>query len=218
MRKYLLAAGIAASALVAAAPASANVDFIFTPGPSHSPSGSDFTVVDDFNTPATALNGWTTGGAGAVVQSGSNTNGAQPSNSVPGDTPYLSVLGGGTATYTFSAPVNGFEFDWGSVDGYNTLTIFTNLNPGGYTRTGAFVPPANGDQSGNATNGLFTAFASPGELITGFKMESGTNSFEIDNVAVRAVPEPGAWALMILGFGGVGAAMRRRRREAMQFA
>lgn len=27
-----------------------------------------------------------------------------------------------------------------------------------------------------------------------------------------AVPEPGAWALMILGFGGVGATLRRRRQ------
>jgi hypothetical protein len=27
-------------------------------------------------------------------------------------------------------------------------------------------------------------------------------------------PEPGAWALMILGFGGVGAALRRRGRLA----
>jgi hypothetical protein len=25
------------------------------------------------------------------------------------------------------------------------------------------------------------------------------------------VPEPGAWAMMIMGFGGVGALMRRRR-------
>lgn len=28
-----------------------------------------------------------------------------------------------------------------------------------------------------------------------------------------AVPEPGAWALMILGFGGVGATLRRRRHS-----
>jgi hypothetical protein len=37
----------------------------------------------------------------------------------------------------------------------------------------------------------------------------------IDNVtfdvADAAVPEPGAWALMILGFGGVGSTLRRRR-------
>ncbi|WP_293379098.1 PEPxxWA-CTERM sorting domain-containing protein [Phenylobacterium sp. SCN 70-31] len=30
-----------------------------------------------------------------------------------------------------------------------------------------------------------------------------------------AVPEPGAWALMILGFGAAGAALRRRRGLAL---
>lgn len=31
------------------------------------------------------------------------------------------------------------------------------------------------------------------------------------------VPEPASWALMILGFGGIGAAMRRRARPAVRF-
>lgn len=35
-------------------------------------------------------------------------------------------------------------------------------------------------------------------------------------VAADAVPEPGAWALMILGFGGVGAALRRGPRRRPQ--
>lgn len=30
-------------------------------------------------------------------------------------------------------------------------------------------------------------------------------------VAVSAVPEPATWAMMLLGFGGIGASMRRRR-------
>jgi hypothetical protein len=30
-----------------------------------------------------------------------------------------------------------------------------------------------------------------------------------------AVPEPGTWALMLLGFGGMGLAMRRRRKPAL---
>lgn len=33
----------------------------------------------------------------------------------------------------------------------------------------------------------------------------------LDNVSVVAVPEPATWAMMIIGFGGVGALMRRRR-------
>lgn len=37
---------------------------------------------------------------------------------------------------------------------------------------------------------------------------SGTATFD-----VRAVPEPATWALMLLGFGGIGMAMRRSRRR-----
>jgi hypothetical protein len=33
-----------------------------------------------------------------------------------------------------------------------------------------------------------------------------------DNNGIDAVPEPAAWALMLLGFGGAGAVLRRRRR------
>lgn len=38
----------------------------------------------------------------------------------------------------------------------------------------------------------------------------------LDGVAgVPAVPEPGTWAMMLLGFGGMGVALRRRRRNAV---
>jgi hypothetical protein len=33
--------------------------------------------------------------------------------------------------------------------------------------------------------------------------------------AIAAVPEPATWGLMLLGFGGMGMAMRRRRRPAL---
>ena len=40
----------------------------------------------------------------------------------------------------------------------------------------------------------------------------------LDNVSVVAVPEPASWALMMLGFGGLGAALRRRRHAAAAVA
>ena len=43
----------------------------------------------------------------------------------------------------------------------------------------------------------------------------GQGGFELDNVvlnsAVAAVPEPATWAMMLVGFGGIGFAMRRRK-------
>ena len=42
-------------------------------------------------------------------------------------------------------------------------------------------------------------------------LRSSSNSFESDNFAVAAVPEPATWAMMIMGFGTIGALMRRRQ-------
>ena len=35
------------------------------------------------------------------------------------------------------------------------------------------------------------------------------------NVTISAVPEPGTWALMLLGFGAIGLTLRSRRRPAL---
>lgn len=50
--------------------------------------------------------------------------------------------------------------------------------------------------------------------------EEGTNSnqnFAYFTLASAAVPEPGTWAMMLLGFAGVGLAMRRRGQKGLQY-
>jgi hypothetical protein len=39
---------------------------------------------------------------------------------------------------------------------------------------------------------------------------SNGNAFEIDNHAVITVPEPGSWALMLIGLGALGFVAKRR--------
>lgn len=56
------------------------------------------------------------------------------------------------------------------------------------------------------------------KIIARFQNQSG--QFGIDNLdewgpQISAVPEPSAWALMILGFGAAGATLRRARRAAL---
>ena len=45
------------------------------------------------------------------------------------------------------------------------------------------------------------------------KQNCGCGTFETDNHTVAAAPEPAIWVLMILGVGGMGAALRTRRRR-----
>src|SRR4051794_38972006 len=114
---------VASLAGVASVTAPANAATFAFVGGAHSPTGG-FSVVDTFVD--------TTGLTGSLYQiktPPSDSNGAPPANSVPTGTSYLSVLANGSATYTFSGPVSAFQFDWGSVDAYNTLSFASNLAP-----------------------------------------------------------------------------------------
>jgi hypothetical protein len=53
------------------------------------------------------------------------------------------------------------------------------------------------------------------DLNTGAATRIGTvGSGNLIGISVAPVPEPGTWAMMLIGFGAVGAAMRRRRQTA----
>jgi hypothetical protein len=45
---------------------------------------------------------------------------------------------------------------------------------------------------------------------------TGGNSLNTISIHNGAVPEPGTWALMILGFGGAGAMIRSTRRKLVR--
>lgn len=117
----------------------------------------------------------------------------------------------GLYTIGFSAyvPFNGFgnafnAFFTGSVAG-ETLATFDvdSSTPGQWVH---YAGVAN-----ITTAGAYT---------TTFQFNSGdrpAGDVVIDRVYIvagNAIPEPGTWALMILGFGGAGAALRRSRRMA----
>ncbi|WP_445191669.1 Npun_F0296 family exosortase-dependent surface protein [Sphingomonas sp. Tas61C01] len=195
-----------------AAPASAATFGFVQMGASPS---SGYTVINTFDTAAGLI------GAGfAIKVPPADSNGAPPASSIPAGTPYLSVFGGGSATYNFTSLVNSFQFDWGSIDAYNTLTIVSNMGPDiVIPGSASFTNPANGNQSAPATNGLFTVFGGEGEFFKSVTFSSTGNSFEVDNLAIAAVPEPATWAMMLIGFGLIGATARyRRRHNAVTYA
>ncbi len=210
MTKYSLTFLACAGALAAASPAHAAATFTFQPGAGNLGAGEVLYSNFDATTVMPA-------GSGSLLLSPPDTNqGAEPAFGDQGDR-YLSVLGGGSATFMFDGPQSQVGLDYGSADSYNTFVVFL-ASGGTQTWTGQdilnTVPAfANGDRSSATTNGRLTFLAGAGDAITGIRLLSSQNSLEVDNIGVvAAVPEPGTWAMMLIGFGAIGFSMRRRQR------
>lgn len=91
-----------------------------------------------------------------------------------------------------------------------TLTAFTTA---GQQVQQAFDIPSNGFFYLNATGGDLIdrfSFAANGSVEDVRQIRIGGVQ-EIGEQVSAAVPEPATWAMMILGFGGLGAALRARR-------
>jgi hypothetical protein len=53
--------------------------------------------------------------------------------------------------------------------------------------------------------------AAPYSITARYTIVAPTHGESLANISVAGIPEPGAWALMIMGFGMAGAILRRRR-------
>lgn len=71
-------------------------------------------------------------------------------------------------------------------------------------------------------NGFFNASAIDGQLIDYFTIAANGSIGDVRQIRIGGVtaivPEPASWAMMIMGFGGMGAMMRRRRASVATFA
>ena len=212
MKKIVIAAALAA---IASTGANAAITMTSQAGPWVNP-GFAATALYDFETPAPFTGGLVTNTSvsGIRAQPWSSTGNyatVSPSDGTPG----IFDLS------TFGA-ITKISLLWGSIDNYNDLDVLDASDNVLATFNGATViASANGDQSNPATNRLVTLTLTGASMDAAAKLRfrSTGNAFEFDNVAIQtaAVPEPATWGMMILGFGLVGSAMRRRS-AAVSFA
>ena len=119
------------------------------------------------------------------------------------------------------APSTSLGLLWGTVDSGDTRNLITTAGPGGIDKiTGSEVLQACADQGFSCSDGATNVFLRINGLdtFTSAKFtDRDANSFEFVPLA-SAVPEPATWAMMILGFFGIGGlAMVKRRREGHSF-
>ena len=218
VKRVLQGIVVFASVGLGTAPASAAVTalsagVLFNGGPvvtfDSSPASSSGTILG----PVT-LGGISFSGSGLIFNA-SNGNSAQP---LYDHTNYLTILGGGSETLGFSQPRRRFGLYIGSLDTYNSIEFLNNgmsvaTFDGNAIVAGAGVLAglaANGGQSSDASN-RFVSFAfSAAQSFDTVILRSASNSFEVDNIS--AVPEPSTWAMMLVGFLGLGFVVSRKSK------
>jgi hypothetical protein len=130
-------------------------------------------------------------------------------------TPYLTVPGpnsNGTGSFkvALASTADYFGLLWGSMDTYNTLTFWHQGSVvGSFTGSDVADPTATGNQ-GVAGQNRYVNFSD--FLFDEFELHSNGFAFEVDNIAVAPVPEPGTIFLMGLGVAGLVAWRKKFRK------
>jgi hypothetical protein len=115
-----------------------------------------------------------------------------------------------TATIDFSNDLAGNY--WVSLNTSTPDLLFTALTITPITGSGS-ITYVGGPTSAIT---LLAGSLGVGSYHLTFSGNSPSGGAEAGSLTFRtAVPEPGTWALMLLGFGGIGLALRRRRRPAL---
>jgi len=218
MRKTLFGmAAVAALTISSAASASITVG---TNTPSVSPIYAGPTPITyDFSSSIPSLTG------GAIKTGNDGLNSSIPLGS---DGTYYSVgphdgSPGVIDLSSWGGTIDSFTLLWGSIDGatdtsYNVLEFLDASNAVLATFRGTDVSAtASGCTTCSDTN-RYVQFLLTGTDMTNFRklrLSSSQNAFEIDDIVIHAVPEPATWALMLVGFAGIGMSLRRRRQTAL---
>jgi PEP-CTERM motif len=137
-------------------------------------------------------------------------------------TTYFSVEGGGTELATWATPQTSLRIYWGSIDGnaggndnLNSLAITVD----GYTLTGADLVSLGALGIGSQTSPKDNQWVTITGLspFTQVNFSSTRNAFEFSLGTIGA-PEPSTWAMMVIGFAGLGYAAFRRNSKGRALA
>ena len=211
--RALFASAALAATVAIAAPAAA---LTLTLMPNDQPLPAGQVMIEDFDGPIAA--GFTfTQNHGAYVRSGADGVASGVSAPPPGDlTNYETVEGGGMATLTTTGLLTSFSFYLGSPDTFNTVKFY-GLDGYEATLSGQNILGPAGVDNGDQGFGRRVSYDFGANRVNKIEFISAGNSFEFDSLAgtlQAGVPEPTTWGLMIMGFGGIGAMIRRRRMVA----
>lgn len=196
----------------------ANGNYNFTNGPVSLPGGITFTA-----SPGPGGSGNPNGNSGMGSVIGQGDYGLNGNGTFGGNATYIGVnSGGGYDTLTFSTPVSTFGAYWNYAVPLGEQAWWTDPTISTFTAGGTLI--ASFDLATLApisTPGAFNAFEFRGivdsmaqigyvEFGGSYLLLAGT-----PNGSVGGIPEPSTWAMLMIGFAGLGLAGYRASRRGV---
>lgn len=117
----------------------------------------------------------------------------------------LGTLTGYANSFASGINASGQVVGWVGNGGFADRAFITGANGAGMTDLNSFVALANGDYFTNAT-----AINDNGQIVADTILG---HAYLLTPSAIAAVPEPGEWGLMLLGFGLTSCLGKVRRRQ-----
>jgi hypothetical protein len=149
------------------------------------------------------------GGGGAIVQGSVSGSYAQPAGT--SGNYFATGFSGMTGTVSEDVSLTGLHnylgLYWGSIDSYNTINLYNGSTLVGTINGDQVASPATGDQTSAETNRYVNILSD--QLFDRIEFVSASPAFEVDDLALTAavtsaVPEVSTWAMMLIGFLGIG--------------
>jgi hypothetical protein len=141
-------------------------------------------------------------------------------------TTYMAVEGGGTEMATWDTAQTSLSIYWGSIDGTPQNTNSFAVTIDGYTLTGTDLvmlgASGDGSQTDPQANQLVTITGLGAFTTATFTSTANAFEFSLIPASVQTqsggAPEPSTWAMMMVGFAGLGYAAFRRNTKGRALA
>ncbi len=209
LKKILVGAAFAAATTLGAT--AANAVTIINGSFETGVNPGSFTTIG--NGDSTSIFGWTVGGLG-VDYIGSYWQAADGDRSID-----LSGNDKGSISQMLTGLTVGQTYQVmfalaGNPDGGGATKVATVSDDGSQSSVFFFAQGGNDKTNMGWTTQTYT-FKATGTTANLVFSATANNPYgpALDNVSISAVPEPATWAMMIIGFGGVGSMLRSTRRK-----
>ena len=215
MRNVALVTSLAIAACAVATPANASVVLTFEGIPDLTPVGAFYAPEYTFSPSTLAIVDADAGGSGNFANE-------------PSPNTIMFFLDANNAILNATNGFDtGFSFFYSSSTDA-TVNVYDGLNGTGNLLASLNLTAQGFDNCTGDPNGAFCNWTAVGVNFAGtaFSIDFGgtANQTGFDNITFGsatpgggAVPEPATWAMMLLGFGAVGFAMRRRKHTELTF-